>query len=49
MNLSPEVATQLYKYKSIDLCSGVPGQIFVNKLNIMIAGSKFTETKGVRT
>ena len=29
MNIDEEVAKQLYKYKSIDLCSGVSGQIFV--------------------
>jgi aspartate/methionine/tyrosine aminotransferase len=29
MNLDEQVAMQLYKYKSIDLCSAVPGQIIV--------------------
>lgn len=30
MNILPTVSNQLYKYKSIDLCSGVPGQILVD-------------------
>ena len=33
MNLEEQVSMQMYKYKSIDLCSGVPGQIIVrNKI-----------------
>ena len=30
MNILPSVANQLYKYKSVDLCSNVPGQILVD-------------------
>ncbi len=30
MNILPNVSNQLYKYKSIDLCSGVPGQILID-------------------
>jgi hypothetical protein len=30
MNILPSVTNQLYKYKSIDLCSGVPGQILID-------------------
>jgi hypothetical protein len=30
MNILPDVANQLYKYKSIDLCSGVSGQILID-------------------
>jgi len=30
MNILPNVENQLYKYKSIDLCSGVPGQILLD-------------------
>jgi hypothetical protein len=29
LNVDKEVKNQLYKYKSIDLCSGIAGQIFV--------------------
>ena len=30
MNILPTVSNQLYKYKSIDLCSGVPGQVLID-------------------
>jgi len=30
MNILPSVSNQIYKYKSIDLCSGVPGQILID-------------------
>lgn len=30
MNISPNVSSQLYKYKSVDLCSNVPGQILID-------------------
>jgi len=30
MNILPNVSNQLYKYKSIDLCSGVSGQILID-------------------
>jgi hypothetical protein len=30
MNIDPALSAQLYKYKSIDLCSSIAGQIMVN-------------------
>lgn len=30
MNILPSVTNQLYKFKSIELCSGIPGQILLD-------------------
>ncbi len=30
MNILEDITNQLYKYKSLDLCSGVPGQVLID-------------------